>query len=65
MYGLRLSVVGLPLLVSLSVTDYGQRLEHWLEKLSREPISPGPEDLEILRAVVARIQVEFQLGKEG
>ena len=36
-----------------------------MEKLSREPMSPEPEDLEILRVIVARIQVEFQLGEEG
>ena len=52
-------------LVSLSVTDYGQRLEHWMEKLLREPMTPEAEDLEILRAVVARIKVGFQLEKEG
>ncbi|CAK0869630.1 unnamed protein product [Prorocentrum cordatum] len=50
---------------SLSVVDYGRRMDEWLAQLQREGMAPEPEDVAVIEEVMRRVRVEFELEKEG
>ena len=52
-------------MASLSVTDYGERLQKWLADVARESEAPTEEQFSIIKKVAERVLVEFRLQKEG
>eukprot|EP00959_Pyramimonas_sp_CCMP1952_P064052 1338153-Pyramimonas_sp.AAC.1 len=50
---------------SLSVVDYGRRMDEWLGNLKKEQMAPEQEDIDIIEQVMRRIRVEFELDREG
>ena len=45
----------------LSVTDYGERLQKWLEDVARESEAPTGEQFSIIKKVLERVLREFHL----
>ena len=49
----------------LSITDYGKRMEEWLQAIIRSEPPPEEEDVSILKEVMKRILTEFELEITG
>ena len=49
----------------LSVVNYGQRLQNWLDAVKLEDEAPTTQQLGVLQRVSDRVLLEFELEKEG